>query len=406
MSDAAKRYVDTCTAKGGALALLKAIADLIPEGETTTPPLTIEDLANYARCVDRTARSNRDVLERDGEIKVHDGGRGKVARYEMLRLVEGARPLTAAPLPLLGRAKPVRTKTSVKETSATSADLFESVNETSATSADVGEVRAYDIGNYCRRWWANVGNFCRRWWMRTIKERSTSATSADLFESVKETSATSADVGAHNDADLISARAIVVERSTEVEEAARARDGDAFLTWWRATFPTHNGGAAAFVDRARDGPIVRALLDQYPFDLLQAMAVLLWTTTTDGIRGSHRWWIAERCPDRGLFALRHKATYLAREVSLRTQEAAAAGDVWGQVLDRLAEKLDRHTFHTWFAHSSLLDDAGDVIEVAVPSALHGEWIQKHHHDVVAEALREVRAGARVAFVGERKAGSG
>lgn len=179
MSAAAEQYVNACVdprVKGGARALLKAIARLIPDGETTTPPIALEDLAAKAQHVGRTARRNRDHLETIGEIKVHDGGRGKVARYEMLKLVEGARPMTAAPLPLLGRLKPRRTK----EQRSTS-DILSYVDDpTSDILSDVSPSGAYDVGHFVRRTVTNVGHFVRRWLARTIKRRSTSDILTDV----------------------------------------------------------------------------------------------------------------------------------------------------------------------------------------------------------------------------------
>ena len=127
MSDAAEREVQACThpqVKGAALALLTAIARLIPEGQTTTPLIRLDALAALAKHTERTARTARDLLEGLRVIQVHDGGQGKAgARYEILQLA-GARPPIAAPLPLRAdlRAAPRR----AKEERSTS-DLFSEV---------------------------------------------------------------------------------------------------------------------------------------------------------------------------------------------------------------------------------------------------------------------------------------
>ena len=110
MSEAAEQHVRTCThpeVKGGTRTLLQAIAELIPEGQTATPAIAIGDLALAARpeLHERTARTCRDVLESLGVVRVIDGGRGKVARYEMLQLT-GARPIENAPLPAWGGRRP------------------------------------------------------------------------------------------------------------------------------------------------------------------------------------------------------------------------------------------------------------------------------------------------------------
>jgi len=181
MSDDALKLVRACThpqVKRSVRDLFEAIAALVPEGQTTTPPLTVPELAAHAQHSGRTAQDCRDVLEAIGAIKVHDGGRGKVARYEILNL-DGARPPVAAALPLradLREVKPRRTK----EERSTS-DLFSDVEDpTSEIISDVPEVRAYDIGNFFRRWWSYVGNFFRRWRDRTKEQRSTSEISSDV----------------------------------------------------------------------------------------------------------------------------------------------------------------------------------------------------------------------------------
>lgn len=172
MSGAAIESVRTCThprVKRGVRDLFNAIAELIPEGQTTTPPLTLDELAAQAQHSGRTAQKCRDVLEEIGAIKVHDGGRGKVARYEILDLA-GAKPLTAAPLPLLGRPKPRRTK---EERSGS--DLFSDVEaieqrSTSEISSDVSR----NVGTFFRRWSAKVGTFFRRCappWRRLVRAR-------------------------------------------------------------------------------------------------------------------------------------------------------------------------------------------------------------------------------------------
>lgn len=172
MSGAAVESVRTCThprVKRGVRDLFTAIAELIPEGQTTTPPLTLDELAAQAQHSGRTAQKCRDVLEEIGAIKVHDGGRGKVARYEILDLA-GAKPLTAAPLPLLGRPKPPRTKEQ-----RSGSDLFSDVEaieqrSTSEVSSDVPT----NVGTFFRRWSAKVGLFFRRGappWRRLVRAR-------------------------------------------------------------------------------------------------------------------------------------------------------------------------------------------------------------------------------------------
>ncbi len=140
MSADAERYVETLQVKGSARELLRTIAKNVPEGQTTTPPMTTDELAGPAQQSEKTVRRNRDALDAKDVIRVHDGGRGNVARYEILNLA-GERPATAAPLPLLGRPKPPRTK-EVRKTLVTMTNLFDE------TSVKVTNVRAYTIGHF------------------------------------------------------------------------------------------------------------------------------------------------------------------------------------------------------------------------------------------------------------------
>jgi len=377
--------------KAGGRALLKAIAELIPEGQTTTGMITVDDLAAKAWQHRRTVFRWLDVLIEIGAIRVVDGGRGIIARYELL-LVAGVRPIAAAPLPLVGAApRRARTRQELTEPAPTLFDPPRSYEETAINVWRSVTRWAVVRMSICHTLTGNVWRFVTRWanvWR--------SVTRSALPQGVPITEdASSTYVRSKKDPDP--------ERTYEqAEEDARARDVHTFLTWWMATFPQFNGGAVYALDRPRDEPIVRALLDHgRPLDLLQAMAVLLWTTTTDGVVGSNRWWIAVRCTDRGLFALKHKANYLAREVSLQWQEAADAPDVWAQVLRHLESLVDRHTFYTWFSKSILVQLTGDILEVAAESDAHATFIEKHYHDVLRAAVDHVQPGARVVFVTDK-----
>jgi hypothetical protein len=78
-------------------------------------------------------------------------------------------------------------------------------------------------------------------------------------------------------------------------------------------------------------------------------------------------------------------------------------DPWPAVLTRIAAKVNRHTFYTWWKDSVLLEDQGAVLVVRAKNAqgdheLAAQWIQKHFAGVLADALAAVRPGARVEWV--------
>lgn len=111
MSNAAEHYVKGRVhpkLKGGARALLVIIAQHVPEGETTTPPIGMEDLARHARLHRSTVWRRLELLVELGELQVIDRAPGRVARYHLVHLA-GPAPLVTSPLPLLGAApRPAR----------------------------------------------------------------------------------------------------------------------------------------------------------------------------------------------------------------------------------------------------------------------------------------------------------
>lgn len=232
MSRAAEEYVKACThpkVKGGTRALFDAIAHFVPEGQTTTPVMTLKELAARARHTERTAQTCRDLLEAIGVIKVHEGGRGKLARYEVVDLA-GERPIIAAPLPLLGRPRPPRTKEP-----RSSSDLFSDLDEPrSEISSDLPTARAYTVRNFfrsCGQQIGNffrsvlfllqkIGNFFRSQWSRTIKERSRSEISSDLAPA--------------SDAVLTTARDVHTFKNVHTHTAPRAGPTDDEMASWSA----------------------------------------------------------------------------------------------------------------------------------------------------------------------------
>jgi chromosomal replication initiator protein len=80
--------------------------------------------------------------------------------------------------------------------------------------------------------------------------------------------------------------------------------------------------------------------------------------------------------------------------------------IWDLVLEHIEGKVGRHSFHTWFKPTSLLEDDGARISVCVPNLLFTEWLPKHYSVVVAEALREAgRPDCTVLFVPETEGAS-
>src|SRR4029079_2283339 len=76
-------------------------------------------------------------------------------------------------------------------------------------------------------------------------------------------------------------------------------------------------------------------------------------------------------------------------------------NIWDEVLGRVDNKGNRHSFYTWVQPTADLADPGRSIVVRVPNVLFRDWLTKHYSSVLNEALGELgRAGASIAFVTE------
>jgi chromosomal replication initiator protein len=76
-----------------------------------------------------------------------------------------------------------------------------------------------------------------------------------------------------------------------------------------------------------------------------------------------------------------------------------SSNIWDEVLARIENKINRHSFSTWFRPTAFVGDDGQTVTVRVPTPLFRDWLTKHYSLVIGEALQEVeRAGAAVSFV--------
>jgi len=398
MSDAAEQYVKALThpkVKGGARALLDAIAQLIPDGETTTPAIAIEDLAAKARQHRTTVWRHLPTLEGIGEIKVLDGDHSKPASYHLVHLT-GAQPLTTAPLPLVGATPPRRPKKTPTEATPS---LFDHSAEGAPRSGAVEPMlqiatSSQTMLQIATSWLGGV--------LKVLKIVLQIAT-----RSVKRCCTLQRGRRAHLDLDLLD-----LDLEREVVDRARARGAPDFLDWWVATLlspaPPWHVKTPRPVDRLRDGPLIRELLDRpIAFDNLQTLAALYWQIRSDGVTDSDWDWIAKS--DHSITVFHRKIEFLVEERArlAAARETPAEDDVWQRILPRIEAKVTRHEFYTWFRSSALWHDGGDVIHVAGDTN-DLAWVEKHHRAIVLEATHEVRPGARVEFIAidveDRKSG--
>lgn len=450
VSDAAVKLVAACThplVKGATRRFFTAVATHVPEGQTTTPPLTLPELAHDAQHTPRTAQTCRNLLEGLGLVAVHDGGRGNKARYEVLHL-DGAPPPRPVPLPLRADLREAPRTIKERSTSEISGDQT-AINVGSDVRADLHQHRKFFL-----RYWSsfvNVGNHFLRLAARTINGRSTSEVPGDqrainVGNQAKEQRQTSDPTFAfeapssssyvRSSLDLVVVGGSAAAPSDDAmrawppdkvltEAEGRAFDAfldresqrpavDAFLDWFEAAYPARHYGAICRVNRAKDALLVLELLKLPGHDLahLKAMTNLLWAIKSDGVVRSHPWWIAERVTVRNIFILHRKAEFLDQEVRRRAAEESARGDVWAQVLAGLATRITQHAFQSWWTESRLVADRGSLIVVQLVTdptkyPLFHAWIQKHYAGALADSLAAVRPGARVEFIAtarDRKSG--
>jgi chromosomal replication initiator protein len=74
------------------------------------------------------------------------------------------------------------------------------------------------------------------------------------------------------------------------------------------------------------------------------------------------------------------------------------GNLWDQVLSRVAEKLSRHTFATWFRPTTYLVLDGERLRIGVPNSHFRDWLTKNYNGIIHEALRELgHQGVEIQF---------
>ncbi len=73
-------------------------------------------------------------------------------------------------------------------------------------------------------------------------------------------------------------------------------------------------------------------------------------------------------------------------------------NLWDDVLAKVEEKLNRHSFATWFRPTNFVLVHGTSLVVNVPSPQFKDWLTKNYQGVIAEALRDLgREEVQVVF---------
>jgi chromosomal replication initiator protein len=67
-------------------------------------------------------------------------------------------------------------------------------------------------------------------------------------------------------------------------------------------------------------------------------------------------------------------------------------NLWDATLARIEEKLNRHSFATWFRPTSFVLQEGNTLVVQVPSPQFKDWLERNYRGVIGEALGELGHG--------------
>ena len=74
-------------------------------------------------------------------------------------------------------------------------------------------------------------------------------------------------------------------------------------------------------------------------------------------------------------------------------------NVWDEILSRTENKVNRHSFYTWFKPTVFVGETDNEITVRVPNGLFRDWLTTHYSGVINEAVSEIgRNGTRITFV--------
>ncbi len=63
-------------------------------------------------------------------------------------------------------------------------------------------------------------------------------------------------------------------------------------------------------------------------------------------------------------------------------------DTWARILSRIENKLDPHTFETWFRPTALLREQDGGLDVAVPNEVFRDWLTQKYAPLIRESLEE------------------
>ncbi len=385
VSDAAKQRVAACThpsVKDSVRKVFDAIAHFVPEGQTATPVIGMDDLAAHAHLHRITVWRNLGDLVDSGEVHILDRTPGRRARYQVVHLA-GSAPMTPTPLPLVGAVPPPRPPRRSRRTPDATPTLFDALTPTPG-----GEQPAINLLHQpvapVARWWSNLLHLLHVNLLHLLQRRRLS--------------------------DQPVAREPVAPVAGQGGGVTpRARDVHTFK---KEDVHTHTAAPPEPVAQAPPSPTI-----VHPWHAWCGLVCMPQALHDEWIRKGHdpSWLMAfypRRCaaiPEGDRITVNDFTFWRAAlkdELAAPSARASPTADqpsveeaVWMEILRRIESTVSRHVYHTWFASSALLAITGDRIQVLVPSEDVATFIRKHHGEELRAAVESVRPGARVELVG-------
>jgi len=178
------------------------------------------------------------------------------------------------------------------------------------------------------------------------------------------------------------------------------------------------GPIAALVERLGDGAppwasvsrgyglMTRAGLDLPAFLALLAEAELLMRPSLPHIEKpmAYLFRVVESLLQQGAPPQSPRTTTKPRssDVSPASLAPPQTADAWGQVRAEIAREVTPENYARWFLPTQQLDQAGDVLTVAITGdeapAFHQQWLDRRLRSLIERCAARVRPGLQIAFV--------
>jgi len=78
--------------------------------------------------------------------------------------------------------------------------------------------------------------------------------------------------------------------------------------------------------------------------------------------------------------------------------SAPPSDTWEAITAEAREIMTAENIATWFTTAHQLDQAGDVLTVAVPNAFHHRWLDVRYRAKIDQCAQRIHPGLQLAFV--------